>query len=481
MAMERISLLPTSLRSRHARASTAIISAQRLPLTAVALAFVTCLASWHPAHAETYKLVAEDKVKLRVVEWRSSDARYASWEALDGSYVIDDTGNLSIPIAGQVVANGKTTEQVADAIATAIAEKGSLPGKPFIALEVEEHAPIFVNGTVQTPGRYAFEPNMTVMKAVSVAGGFLRARDGNTYFEKDRIEAAGAFRTAVMSRRDLLMRQARLRAEIAGETSFEIPAEIAGTPDVDKLKAEETNLMLLRRVQSDSQVAAAEDLSRLYSQEAQSLEGKINSQKHQIDLAQKELDAVNNLVSKGLTSNTRQFSVDRGLAEVQSNMLDLEIALTKARQGVNEAERTKTEVVNKQNAENQELLNTVTLAISKTAIDMQVAQLLGQQAGYDAQVAQAGADAMSLGSDQKSFKIVRRGDDGTDHILQADETTALMPHDLVEIGIDPSAQSPGLSPSPQLSSGLLGMASPGEPAVTAVDVSSRTEKGGSGE
>ena len=83
--------------------------------------------------------VPEDKVRLRVVEWRSSDSRYASWEALDGVYTIDDAGNLSIPIAGHLQANGKTTEQLADAIASALAEKSALPGKPYIALEIAEH------------------------------------------------------------------------------------------------------------------------------------------------------------------------------------------------------------------------------------------------------------------------------------------------------------------------------------------------------
>ena len=71
--------------------------------------------------------------------------------------------------------------------------------------------------------------------------------------------------------------------------------------------------MRLRRVESESQIAAADDLSRLYSQEIQSLEAKIISQKRQIDLAQEELDAVNSLASKGLSNNARQFSLDRGI------------------------------------------------------------------------------------------------------------------------------------------------------------------------
>lgn len=418
----------------------------RLVSTALALLAFACLTGWSVAHAQTFTLVPEDKVRLRVVEWRSSDSRYASWEALDGVYTIDDAGNLSIPIAGHLQANGKTTEQLADAIASALAEKSALPGKPYIALEIAEHAPIFVTGTVQTPGRYPFEPNMTVMKAVSIAGGFLREREDNTYFERDRIQAAGAYRTAVINRRDLLMRQARLRAEIAGQQSFEIPDELVGTPDVDKLKAQELNLMRLRRVDIDSRIEAANDLTRLYGQQVESLTAKISSQKRQIDLAQKELDNVNSLVSKGLVSNSRQVSVDRWVADAQGTLIDLEVALTTARQGLSEADRSKINIVNRQNSENQDLLNQVNLAIGRAAIDIQVAQLLGEQAGYDAQLAQINTDAPGLGRAKKNYRIVRRNDDGTSRDIVADEQTALLPHDLVEVGLDTAPQAPSSSP-----------------------------------
>ncbi|WP_271894443.1 polysaccharide biosynthesis/export family protein [Candidatus Phyllobacterium onerii] len=438
----------------------------------------SCLTNCSAASADTYTLVAEDKIKLRIVEWRSSDTRYASWEALEGLYAVDDMGNLSIPIAGQIKANGKTTAQLADAIASALAEKAELPGKPFIAVEIAEHAPVFVTGTVQTPGRYPFVTNMTVMKAVSIAGGFLRAREGNAVFERDRIQAAGAYRSAILSRRDLLMRQARLRAEIAGEPSFAVPGELVGTPDVEKLKTEESNLMRLRRVESASQIAAANDLSRLYSQEIQSLEAKIISQKRQITLAQEELDAVNGLASKGLSNNARQFSLDRALADAQSSMLDLEIALTKARQALSDSEREKTGIINKQNAENQQLLNTVDLDITKAAVDIQVAQLLGEQAGYAAQLAQIGTETTSLQRTHKTFKIVRRSDDGTYHTIEADETTALLPHDLVEIGVDADAQASSLLP-PQASAALLSEVAPDGPADSRFGVSSKAENGGS--
>ncbi|MBB3442348.1 polysaccharide biosynthesis/export family protein [Sinorhizobium sp. B11] len=426
----------------------------RLTLAGLAAVF-TCLLGWTAAHADNYTLVPEDKIKLRVVEWRSTDSKYASWEALDGTYNVDDAGNLSIPIAGQIRASGQTTEQLSETISDALAEKADLPGRPFIAVEIDQHAPIFVNGSIERPGRYPFEANMTVMKAVSIAGGYMRARDESSYYDRDRIQAAGDYRTAVLNRRDLLMRAARLRAEIAGQPDFDIPSEIGGVPDIGKLKAEELNLMRLRAVETNSKVEAADDLSRLYTQEIQSLEAKVVSQKRQIDLAQQELNNVNSLVSKGLTSNTRQFSVDRSLAETQSELLDLEIALTKSRQGLNESQREKADVINKRNAENQQELNTISLAINKAGIDMQVAQLLGDQAGYSAELARMGAESTLLGTTKKNFKIVRRNEDGSYSNIVADENTALLPHDIIEIGVEAAADASSAASQPQQPAGAL--------------------------
>ncbi|MGO4198324.1 polysaccharide biosynthesis/export family protein [Rhizobium sp. YAF28] len=420
----------------------------RLPFVGLAAVF-TCAMGWSAAHADSYTLVPEDKIKLRVVEWRSTDSKYASWEALDGTYSVDDAGNLSIPIAGQIRASGQTTEQLSDAISDALADKADLPGRPFIAVEIDQHAPIFVNGSIERPGRYPFEANMTVIKAVSIAGGYMRSRDDSSYYQRDRIQSAGDYRSALLNRRDLLMRAARLRAEIAGQSDFDIPAEIAGVPDIDKLKAEELNLMRLRAVESNSQIEAADDLSRLYTQEIQSLEAKIVSQKRQIDLAQQELNNVNSLVSKGLTSNTRQYSVDRGLAETQSELLDLEIALTKSRQGLNESQREKATIINKRNAENQQELNTLSLAINKAGIDMQVAQLLGDQAGYSAELARMGAESTLLGTTKKNFKIIRRNEDGSYTNIVADENTALLPHDIIEIGVEAAADASSAASQPQ--------------------------------
>ncbi|MGO7425596.1 exopolysaccharide biosynthesis protein, partial [Rhizobium ruizarguesonis] len=51
---------------------------------------------------------------------------------------------------------------------------------------------------------------------------------------------------------------------------------------------------------------------------------------------------------------------------------------------------------------------------------------------------------------QKNYRIVRRNEDGTYRNIEADETTTLRPHDVVEIGVDTDLQTP--SPPLQLQS-----------------------------
>jgi polysaccharide export outer membrane protein len=43
---------------------------------------------------------------------------------------------------------------------------------PSVSVEVLAYRPIFVLGEGNTPGQYAYQPGMTVVTAVAVAGGF---------------------------------------------------------------------------------------------------------------------------------------------------------------------------------------------------------------------------------------------------------------------------------------------------------------------
>ena len=50
--------------------------------------------------------------------------------------------------------------------------RGNLVRNPSVAVEIIAYRPIYVLGEVNKPGQYPYQPGMTVVTAVAVAGGF---------------------------------------------------------------------------------------------------------------------------------------------------------------------------------------------------------------------------------------------------------------------------------------------------------------------
>jgi polysaccharide export outer membrane protein len=90
---------------------------------------------------------------------------------LSDVFAIGDDGLISLPLAGDVTASGRTPTQLADAIAANLKQRGMIED-PSVAVEVASYRPIFILGEVIHPGQYPYEPDMTVIAAVSLAGGY---------------------------------------------------------------------------------------------------------------------------------------------------------------------------------------------------------------------------------------------------------------------------------------------------------------------
>jgi polysaccharide export outer membrane protein len=99
-------------------------------------------------------------------------------ENLTGEFRVNDSGNIALPLLGAVHAAGLTSAGLESAVAAAL-KRGNLVRNPSVAVEVIAYRPVYVLGEVNKPGQYAYQPGMTVVTAVAVAGGFTyRAVDG---------------------------------------------------------------------------------------------------------------------------------------------------------------------------------------------------------------------------------------------------------------------------------------------------------------
>lgn len=92
-------------------------------------------------------------------------------DALSEVFRVSDAGTIALPLLGIVKASGLTTEQLSSEIAEMLKQKALLRS-PSVSIEVTEYRPVFVLGEVTRPGQYPYQPGMTVLSAVAIAGGF---------------------------------------------------------------------------------------------------------------------------------------------------------------------------------------------------------------------------------------------------------------------------------------------------------------------
>lgn len=106
---------------------------------------------------------------------------------LDVQTQISDTGILSYPFLGDIRINGATVGQLHSTITNGL--QGDYLIDPRVTVSILQYRNFYVNGEVQRPGGFSFQPGLTVRKAISLAGGFTeRASKGNIYVisEKDK-------------------------------------------------------------------------------------------------------------------------------------------------------------------------------------------------------------------------------------------------------------------------------------------------------
>ena len=108
-----------------------------------------------------YLLGPQDEVKVTVF----NDPR------LTGEFRVSDSGALALPLLGSIQAGGRTVSEVEREI-EAVMKQRALFQDPSVAVNVVEYRPIFVLGQVERGGSFPYQPGMTTLSAVAVAGGF---------------------------------------------------------------------------------------------------------------------------------------------------------------------------------------------------------------------------------------------------------------------------------------------------------------------
>ena len=294
------------------------------------LALTVALGFAAPGHAgeSRYRLGPEDKIRLKVFEWRASQDQVFEWKALNDEFTVSASGSLSLPLIGEVPVGGMAPETVARDVAERLRQRMGLTAPPDAAIDIVQYRPFFVSGDVVHPGPYPYHPGLTVLQAVAIAGGVPRSTDlGLARLSRELISGEGDLTQWAQQYDAGLARRARLQAEVSGADAITMPAEFANRrsqPSVVQAMQAETLIFESRQRAFTTQSAALRELRAFLEKETEGLNAQLLTIDTQMALINKELTGVTSLVDKGMVVAPRQMALQRSIAQTQGDRLSMQ-------------------------------------------------------------------------------------------------------------------------------------------------------------
>ncbi len=83
---------------------------------------------------------------------------------------LSDAATISYPILGEIRLAGKTVAELERIVTEGL--RGRYLVNPQVTVTINEYRKFFINGQVRDPGGYPYFPGLSVIKAISIAGGF---------------------------------------------------------------------------------------------------------------------------------------------------------------------------------------------------------------------------------------------------------------------------------------------------------------------
>ena len=128
-----------------------------------------------------YKIGSEDV--LEVIVWKNPD--------LSKVVSVRPDGKISLPLIGDVVADGRTVAQLKKELEARLKEYKESPNVSVVVQQVNSYG-VYVLGEVAKPGRYQMKTYTTVLQAISTAGGFTLYAAKNKMFVLRKSSNTGA-------------------------------------------------------------------------------------------------------------------------------------------------------------------------------------------------------------------------------------------------------------------------------------------------
>jgi protein involved in polysaccharide export with SLBB domain len=309
---------------------------------ALALSVFLHARSIDPATAQSpapqaYRITAGDRVGVTVF----------GQPDLSGESTVDQSGNIRLPMVGDIYAVNLTLGELESSIAQALAQ--GYIRNPTVSIKIAEFSPIYVLGMVRTPGLYPYREGLSVLGAIARAGGIGVSERQQGGILGAVLQAEERVRLLEISSVVLLAKRARLNALQNGDDHIDFPDMSGLVIDPDRIAqirdGEQLAFTAERQAVQQETEALQKQLPRL--------EAEIDSLKHQAELEQQQRSLNHELIAdyeqlakSGLARKSTYIEVKREEARIDGNIGRLQSESLKAELSIGELQFKITELRN---------------------------------------------------------------------------------------------------------------------------------------
>lgn len=384
-----------------------------------------------------YLLQRGDKVELSV----------AGFPDLRQDSTIGEDGEVTLPIIGEVTADGISISQLQSQVQKVIASRPlhrrGVDGREILTLltpeqvlvSIVEYSPIYLKGDVAKPGEVKFRPGMTVRQAAAIAGGYdiVRYRMNNPYLEIPDLRAE--YETLWTQFASAYTQGQRIEAELKGQAvldskqldnsplSAETLRKIVSLAN-EELKARSAAIQGERSFYGDAIKKEDERVTLFKSESEQQGKGA------QAELEQ--MERLRGLQNKGLLSNANMLEISRTALAAKTLELQAKAQVVQAQRSRDEMKLKLAQLDSQHRIQLMHELQQANMTLDAVRKKLQA---VGEKFTY---VGMIKSQLTSGHASPPKILIVRQGNSGPQEI-SAGEDTKLAPGDVLEI----SLKSPG--------------------------------------
>lgn len=359
-----------------------------------------------------YRLDRGDKLRVRFYE------RYDR-EDLNGDYVVGESGQLRLPRIGMFDVRRKTTQEVETGIREVVEKKGEKLG--YFSVDVVECRPFYVGGLVNRPGAYPFVNGLTVLHAVSLAGGLYRFPLSSSV---EALRERSKLAEAIDRLKAPLARRARLFSERDKLETIVAPPDLVQLDPLNVKEIIERERVIMQRVREvdNREKAGLEKIVTLTKSEGDTYAAEIQAIAERLDEQTRLFANLKKLHDQKLINQQRYFESLASLDTVQRDKQLAIASLARARSSLEKAQRDLAML---------ELLRESRIAKEIAETELELTRL--QVSVDEARKLTRNLEGLAGQGGSETYRIMRRDEAGRLQNQRVTETTPILPGDVVQI------------------------------------------------